>query len=155
MKSDHSVVESPVFSLQKEGQSWLAGLLTSDDVSVGYPEDVHMVKFNGEAAFYERFLGRGSTGIVFEEAGTQSVIKLGKAQDISVEMANITRVHEKIALLGKKAKNQFAYVIEHLVPPLNAVKLSDDGTALRFPWLGSPPVFDGHGFSHLVDFLIF
>ena len=147
------VLESPVLDLQKKGQQWLAGLLTASDGAVGYPQEVHFVRFSNSPVRYERFLGKGSMGTVFEDSSHQ-VIKLFSSSDHAVvEFSNFENLHDKIEVLSKKIRQNFKSTISRLIPPRNLVTMSDDKTAIRYPWLGTKCQFDGQSFADLVDFV--
>jgi hypothetical protein len=147
------VLESPVLDLQKKGQQWLAGLLTASDGAVGYPEEVHFVRFRNSPVRYERFLGKGSMGTVFEDSSHQ-VIKLFSSSDHAVaEFSNFKNLCGRIKALPKNVKREFKSTILRLIPPQNLVHISDDKTAIRYPWLGTKCQFNSQSFADLVDFV--
>jgi hypothetical protein len=153
--SEGQVVESPVHFLCGTGAEWLAGLFTSRDADVGYPYDIHCISFESKMVRYERFLGAGSSGIVFEEAGTKAVIKVfSSVQNMELEFKNFNQLHDRIDQLESTRQSVFASVIRQLLPSRATVQASDDRTAIKFPWLGTAPIgYSPESFSLLVRFL--
>jgi hypothetical protein len=144
--------ESPTLALEGVGQAWLAGLLCSNDETIGYPPDMRLVIFRQKAALFDRFLGQGVTAMVFADTD-RCVVKLFRNHiDAHAELSIIQELHRRVVKLDAGTTRRLASGIS-LLPPLGQVILSDDGLALRFPWVGTPLVFESKGFMDIVTFL--
>jgi hypothetical protein len=149
-----AITESPVMDLQTTGQKWLGGLLISNNKSLGFPVEIRVVQFNNTPSHFERFVGQGGSSIVFEERGTNRVVKLYlNGEDATTEWENLVLLWERVAVLKSRCAGEFDHIIALMVPPQDQTFLADDRTAISFPWLGSEPVYSGLSFANLVNYL--
>ena len=146
-----SIIESPVLDLTRAGSNWLAGLLTASNEAVGYPSVLHMVSFNNEKLTFDRFLGRGASGVVYA-AGNLAVKLFLRPADANTEYSILCNLHKKIDKLKAK-HNELKEKCKGLIPRMGEFYLSDDATSICFPYVGYEPKFLRDGFSALVDIL--
>jgi hypothetical protein len=150
-QKDGSILKSPVLEFASTGQRWLAALFLADDETIGFP-DVRLPKFSGNLAQLEKFLGQGSTSLVYSDEQKRAV-KIFKGSVVGAKMAADQEFKCLVNLNTALGKTQLLPYVRKMIPKMGEFQLSNGKMALRYPRVGEPPAFSGQTFPRLVDFL--
>jgi serine/threonine protein kinase len=153
-QSNGAILESPVLPFGSTGQQWLAALFLADDETIGFP-DIRLPKFDGTLAQLEKFLGQGSTSLVYSDEQKRAV-KIFKGSTKEAKAA-ASKEFKCLADLNRAflvKKLELYPHVRKMIPKGHEFQLSNGKMALRYPRVGEPsPAFSSQTFSCLVDFL--
>jgi serine/threonine protein kinase len=123
------------------------------------PGTVKLVKFDRQLVSYNKFLGQGSYGFVFDSCFQQNkhdihsfAVKLfTHTKYAALEFHNF---HCFLDAISQENHQKHKHTIQYLIPPKLEVVLSDDHLAIKYPWSGNKNwIFNAKNFSYIVDFL--